>query len=187
MWSKIAVVLTLACVGLATVIATRPSSFRILRSRRLTAPPELVYGYVNDLHRWTDWSPFEKVDPHLQRDYAGPPAGVGASYHWNGNEQIGEGRMTITDATPSRRVVVRLEFLRPFAATNTAELDLVPSGAGTHMTWTMSGTNTFMGKAIGLVMDMDEMVGGQFERGLATLDTVTATKGTSPGAAAGRS
>ena len=171
---KVAVGFVIVAGALAAFVASRPADFRISRSRQLAASPDVVYGFVNDLHRWTEWSPFEKADPNLQREFSGPPAGVGASYHWTGNNQVGEGRMTITDATPGRRVTLRLEFLRPFTATNTAEFDLVPSGPGTTMTWSMSGRNGFIAKAMGLVMNMDEMVGGQFEEGLATLDTLTA-------------
>jgi hypothetical protein len=175
---EIVVVLLVAAAALAAFIASRPADFRVSRSRRLSAPPDVVYGCVSDLRRWPEWSPFEKVDPNLEREFSGPRAGTGASYGWSGNSQVGEGRMTITDTAPGRRVTLRLEFLRPFVATHTAQFELAPSGTGTSMTWTMTGRNGFMGKAIGLVMNTDRMCGGLFEQGLATLDGLTAAPST---------
>ena len=164
----------LAVVALAGYIATRPSEFTVSRSRTLAAPPEVVHAYVNDFHKWIEWSPWEKLDPNLRREYEGPPAGPGASYHWVGNEDVGEGRMTITDSKPPESVTIRLEFVKPLQATNTAEFFIVPGGLGTDVTWAMSGHNGFVAKAFGLVMNMDKRVGTQFEKGLADLDTVTA-------------
>jgi hypothetical protein len=170
----IAVVLVVALGALAAYVASRPTDFRISRSRRLGAPPHVVYGFANDLHTWREWSPWEKVDPELRREHSGAPAGVGASYYWSGNNKVGEGRMTITESVPSRRIGLRLEFLRPFAATNAAQFDFAPSGDGTTVTWTMTGRYNFVTKAIGLFVDMDRMVGGDFEKGLASLDAMTA-------------
>lgn len=172
---KIAVVVLVGAAALAGFIASRPAEFRIARSRSLSAPPEVVHAYVNDFHTWTQWSPWEKFDPGMKRELSGPPAGVGASYAWAGNKNIGEGRMTIIDSAPGERVTIRLEFLTPFAATNTAQFDFARSGPGTTVTWSMAGRNDFMAKAIGLFMNMDTMIGGEFEKGLASLDTVTAT------------
>jgi uncharacterized protein YndB with AHSA1/START domain len=169
-----AIAVLLALVVLAGFIATRPSEFTIQRTRTLAAPPEVVHAYVNDFHKWVEWSPWEKIDPNLMREYEGAPAGPGASYHWVGNDEVGEGRMTITDSTPPESVTIRLEFLKPFQATNTAEFFIVSGGLGTDVTWAMSGHNSFMAKAFGLFMNMDKMVGAQFEKGLADLDAVTA-------------
>ena len=167
-------VLVLIAAAAAGYIATRPSEFLVVRTRTLAAPPEIVHAHVNDLHQWVAWSPWERIDPAMQREYSGPPAGPGASYHWVGNEEIGEGRMTITDSVAPDSVTIRLDFLKPFQATNTARFDIVRGGLGTEVTWSMTGRNNFMAKAIGLVMNMDKMIGGNFEQGLAELDAVTA-------------
>ncbi len=187
---KTAAVLLVAVAALAGFVVTRPSEFRVARSRTIAAPLDVVYAWVNDFHTWTQWSPWERLDPDMRRELSGSPAGVGASYAWAGNRNVGEGRMTITDATPGRSVTIRLEFMKPFAATNTAHFEFVPSGSDTVVTWAMTGTNGFLAKAMQLVMDMDTMIGGEFEKGLASLDTVTtaaATKSLDVAAATPRS
>ena len=170
----IVIVLVVILAVLAGVIASRPAEFRLSRSRVMAAPPAAVHAYVNDLHKWQEWSPWEKLDPAMKREYSGSPSGPGAAYHWAGNKKAGEGRMTITDSRPPESVTIRLDFIKPFSATNTTQFDLAPSGPGTNVTWTMAGHNNFMAKAIHLFMDMEKMVGPDFERGLASLDTVTA-------------
>jgi hypothetical protein len=132
---------------------------------------------VNDFHAWRAWSPYEALDPQLKRSYDGPASGVGARYGWSGNAKAGEGRMTIIASEPPARVGIKLEFLKPFAATNTADFTFVPAGNQTTVTWAMFGENNFMAKAIGLVMSMDQMVGGQFEKGLADLKSIVEAKG----------
>lgn len=174
MLKKIALGLAAVVVVLVIVIATRPADFEISRSRTIAAPPEVAFAWLNDFHRWPDWSPWEKLDPAMKREVGGAPAGPGATYHWVGNDQVGEGRMTITDSQPPRSVTIRLEFLKPFPATNTTVFDLAPNGGGTTVTWRMSGHNNFMAKAFSLFMDMDAAVGPDFERGLANLDAATA-------------
>lgn len=157
----------------AAYVATRPSEFLITRTRTLAAPPEVVHAYLNDFHRWAEWSPWEKLDPGMQREYGGAPAGEGATYHWSGNDEVGEGRMTILESRPPELVKIQLEFLKPFPATNTAEFYVDATGLGTEVTWAMSGRNGFLAKAFALFMDMDKTVGGDFEQGLAALDAVT--------------
>jgi uncharacterized protein YndB with AHSA1/START domain len=174
MLKKIALALLVIVGVLAAVVATRPAGFRIARSRTLAAPPEAVFPYLNDLHKFSEWSPWEKLDPNMKREISGAPTGAGATYYWKGNDQVGEGRMTITDSKAPRSVTMRLEFLKPFAATNTAQFDLAPSGSGTNVTWAMTGNNNFIGKAFALFVDMDKMVGSDFERGLSNLDTAAA-------------
>ena len=169
----IALVLLVILAGLVGFIAARPSEFLIVRSRTLAAPPEVVHAYVNDFHKWIEWSPWEKVDPALIREYSGAPVGAGASYHWLGNDQVGEGRMTITESRAPESVIIRLEFLKPFQATNTAEFFIMHGGLGTEVTWSMTGHNSFMAKAFGLFVNLDKQVGGDFETGLAELDAVT--------------
>lgn len=174
MLKKIALVLLVVVAGFAAFVATRPAEFRLTRERTLAAPPDVVHSYLNDFHKWGDWSPWEKLDPTMKRDHSGAPAGPGAVYHWEGNDKVGEGRMTITDSHAPQSVTINLEFIKPFAATNTTQFDLTPSGTGTHVTWSMSGHNNFIAKAMCIFMDMDKMVGPDFERGLANLDAATA-------------
>jgi uncharacterized protein YndB with AHSA1/START domain len=176
MLKKIALALVLILVVLAGYVATRPADFRIVRSRTVAAPPEVVHAYVNDFHKWPEWSPWEKLDPAMKREFSGAPAGTGAAYRWSGNNDVGEGHMTITDSRPAQSVTVRLEFLKPFAATSTAQFDFAPSGPGTNVTWAMNGHNNFLAKAFSAFMDVDKMVGADFEKGLASLDTATATR-----------
>jgi hypothetical protein len=173
MFLKILAVVLGATVVLLGFIASRPSDFRVTRTRTLAAPPDVVYGYVNDFRRWTEWSPWEKRDPALKREYTGAPAGPGATYHWVGNRQVGEGRMTITESRPAQAVVIRLEFIKPWTATNQAQFDFAPSGSGTSVTWTMRGEKNFMAKAFGLLVDVDRLVGTDFDRGLENLDAVS--------------
>jgi hypothetical protein len=180
MLKKIGVAASVIVVGLAGYIASRPSEFRISRTRTVGAPPDVVYAHVNDLHRWQEWSPWERIDPALAREYSGAPAGPGAVYSWSGNRNVGAGRMTIIASRAPQSITIRLEFMKPWKATNTAEFDFAPSGSGTSVTWTMTGRSNFMAKTFHLFMDIDRMVGGYFEQGLAALDTVTAAPAGQP-------
>lgn len=166
----IALIIAAFCV----VAATRPADFKISRSAVLPAPPATVFAQVNDLQRWNDWSPWAKLDPNVKNTFEGPQAGVGATLSWAGNSEVGEGKMTITESAPSERVVMALEFYKPMPGKSTTEFTFKPEGNGTAMTWTMSGKNNFVGKCVGLVMDCDKMVGGQFEKGLENLRAVVA-------------
>ena len=158
------------------VVALQPSEFRIERSAIVRAPAPAAFAQVNDFRNWRAWSPWEQVDPALQRSYEGPQAGTGASYAWQGNKEVGEGRMTITESRPGELVRIKLEFFKPFAATNTAEFSFKPAAGGTTegttVTWTMTGRNNFLAKAMCLFVNMDRMVGGMFEQGLAQMKTV---------------
>ncbi|HTI97407.1 MAG TPA: SRPBCC family protein [Dongiaceae bacterium] len=167
------VLIVLFCI----VVTLQPASFRVTRSATISAPPERVFSHVNDLKQWEAWSPWVKLDPNAKSTFSGPAAGTGASMTWAGNREVGEGRMTITDSQPNKLVQLKLEFLKPFQAVSTAEFTFTPQGNATEVTWTMSGQNDFMGKAVSLFMDCDKMIGGQFEKGLASLNTaVTAAK-----------
>ena len=157
------------------ILARQPSDFRIERSATMRAPAQAPFAQVNDFHNWGAWSPWEKIDPALKRSYDGPQAGKGASYAWQGNKDVGEGRMTITESKPGELVRIRLEFFKPFAATNDVEFTLRPGPQGVTVTWAMSGSNPFLGKAISLFVNMDRMVGGQFEQGLANLKALSET------------
>jgi len=154
------------------IVASRPSDFRISRSAAIAAPPAVVFEHVNDLHKWNAWSPWARMDPNAKNTFVGPPAGVGASFAWAGNSKVGEGRMTITETQPNEQVLIKLEFIKPFVATHGVEFTFKPEGDRTAVTWSMSGRNSFIGKAIGLVMNCDKMIGGQYEQGLANLKTV---------------
>jgi uncharacterized protein YndB with AHSA1/START domain len=158
------------------VVALQPADFRIQRSALIAAPAQAVFAQVNDFRKWLAWSPWEKMDPALKRTYEGPPAGTGAKYAWQGNKNVGEGQMTITESRPGELVRIKLEFVKPFAATNTAEFTFKPEGGGTAVTWSMTGRNNFMAKAVSMFMSLEKMVGGQFEQGLAQMKSLVETK-----------
>lgn len=164
----IAAVLAVGIVGVLAYAATRPDDFRVQRSATIKAPPEKIFPFINDFRRWTVWSPFEKIDPEMKRTYGATAAGPGATYAWDGNKNIGSGSMTMVDSSPSK-VIIKLDFLRPFEAHNIAEFTLVPAGDSTSVTWSMLGPVPYFAKIIHMFMNMDRMVGGQFAAGLADL------------------
>lgn len=168
----ILIALGLVVVVLVVVVALQPADFRVARSATMSAPAPVVFSQVNDLHKWEAWNPWQKKDPAMKLIFAGPPAGPGASYSWAGNNEVGEGRLTITESRQSDMVRIKLEFMKPFAATNTAEFTFKPEGDRTAVTWSMEGRNNFFAKALHLVMNMDKMVGGEFEKGLADMKSV---------------
>ncbi len=127
---------------------------------------------MNDFHNWEAWSPWAKLDPAAKATFEGPSTGTGAIFKWAGNKEVGEGSMTITESRPSDLIRIKLEFLRPFEATNSAEFTFKPEGNRTGVTWSMEGKNNFIAKAVCLFMNMDKMVGGQFEQGLAQMKAV---------------
>lgn len=157
----------------AIVIATRPDSFRIARSMAIAAAPSVPFAFVNDFHKWTEWSPFEKLDPNLRRTYSGSADGVGAAYAWAGNSKAGEGSMKIIESVPARRVALDLNFEKPFKATNLTEFTFTPAGDGVTVEWAMSGKNTTMGKVMGLFMNMEGYLGTAFTEGLTNLKRVS--------------
>jgi hypothetical protein len=168
----ILIAIAVLIVVFIVIVATRPSNFRVTRSATIPARAELVFAQVNDLHKFQDWSPWAKIDPACKLTYDGPPAGTGASFAWTGNNQVGEGRMTVIESRPGELVRFKLEFLRPFKATNTAEFTFKSSGNQTEVTWSMFGKNNFMSKAFGLFVNCDKMVSGDFEKGLAQMKSV---------------
>jgi hypothetical protein len=165
-------VLVIIVVVLLVVIAMQPGDFRITRSATFKAPALEVFPHVNDFHKWQAWSPWAKKDPNAKNTYEGPEAGPGAIFRWDGNNDVGQGAMTLTDSRPNELIRIRLEFLKPFQATNQAEFKFAPNGNGTLVTWSMTGTRNFMMKGFCLFMDMDKLVGGDFEKGLANLKSV---------------
>ncbi|MEO8007919.1 MAG: SRPBCC family protein [Betaproteobacteria bacterium] len=156
----------------AVVVALQPAEFRVARSATMSAPAQVVYAQVEDLRKWQAWNPWQKIDPAMKLTFAGPATGPGASYTWVGNNQVGEGRLTIIESRPNDLVRIKLEFMNPFAATNTATFNFKSEGDRTTVIWSMEGRNNFIAKALHLVMNMDKMVGGQFEKGLADMKLV---------------
>jgi len=159
-------------VGFVAVVALQPSQYRVARSATIAAPPPAVFAQVDDFHKWGAWNPWAKIDPAMKQGYEGAPAGAGAMYWWAGNKEVGEGRMTLIESRPSEVIRIKLEFLKPFAATSIAEFTFRPAGERTAVTWSMAGDVNFMAKAIHLFMDMDKMIGGNFEKGLADMKSV---------------
>jgi hypothetical protein len=160
----------------AIVVALQPPDFTIARSASMAAAPAAVFDQVNDFHRWEAWSPWAKLDPAMKQTYEGASSGTGAVYTWAGNDDVGEGRMTILESRPGELVRIKLEFLKPFAQTNQTDFAFKGDGAGTSVTWTMTGKKNFVSKAFCLFMDMDKMVGGDFEKGLAQMKAAVEAK-----------
>ena len=166
---KIVVVgVVIAIVAILAFAATRPDTFVVRRTAVIDAPPEALVARVEDFHQWRAWSPWEKMEPDMARTYEGPERGVGAAYAWTG-KKVGAGRMEIQKVVPAREVTFRLDFLKPFKATNTGRFTFEPEGAATRVTWSMEGGVPYVSKLMGLVFDMDKMIGKDFEAGLANL------------------
>jgi hypothetical protein len=168
MIKTIALLLVAAVVLLLALAATRPDTFSVQRSARIQAPAEQVHALINDLHRFNRWNPYEKKDPNLKGAYSGPTAGPGATYTFEGNKNVGKGSIRIVGSQP-REVTMELHMVEPMEARNTVRFTLVPQGEATEVTWAMQGASPFIGKLVGLVFDMDKMVGTDFEAGLAAL------------------
>ncbi|HTQ31194.1 MAG TPA: SRPBCC family protein [Opitutaceae bacterium] len=173
MITKILLILAVAITVLLIVAALRPGNFRVARSATIAAPTAVVFGQVNDLHKFQDWSPWAKLDPQCKVDFSGPAAGSGASFTWAGNNQVGAGRMTLIESRPNELIRFRLDFLKPFTGTADAEFTFKPDGNRTVVTWSMFGKNSFPAKIASLFINCDDMVGSQFEKGLAALNVVS--------------
>jgi len=176
MLKKVLIALAAAVAILLGVVAFQPGEFSITRTAVIEAPPAKVFPYVNDFSKWGAWSPWEKIDPAMKRTFEGPKAGVGAIYSWEGNKEVGSGKMTITESKTSETVKIKLEFFKPMEGVNPTEFTFQPEGKGTKVTWTMSGNNNFISKTFCLFMDMDKMVGGQFDTGLAQMKAAAEAK-----------
>jgi uncharacterized protein YndB with AHSA1/START domain len=162
-------VIAAGIVGILALAATKPDIFTVQRTASIKAPPEKIFPYINDFKQWPLWSPYEKIDPDMKRIYGPQTAGKGATYGWDGNKNIGSGSMEILEAPAPRKVEIKLDFTRPFTAHNIAEFTLQPAGESTTVTWAMRGPVPFFAKIIHVFMNMDKMVGGQFDEGLANL------------------
>ncbi|RTL36541.1 MAG: polyketide cyclase [Candidatus Melainabacteria bacterium] len=164
----IVVVFASICV-LAIYISSRPNSFIVQRSIIINAGPESIYPFIADFHRWTSWSPYERLDAKMEKSYSGSQSGLGAKYLWDGNEKAGAGTMEIIEATQPSKVVIKLDFSKPFEGHNVAQFRLEPKDRTTSVSWSMSGESSVMMKFAGLFMNMDELIGKDFEIGLRTL------------------
>jgi len=176
MIKKIVLGLLVVIVLFLIVVALQPAEYRVTRSAIVAAPPPDIFLQVNDFHNWEKWSPWAKLDPAMKQTFEGPASGKGAIYHWTGDKKVGEGQMTITESHPNDLIRINLEFIKPFASTALTEFTFKPEANGTSVTWSMSGHKNFMSKAFCLFMSMDNMIGGDFERGLASLKSAAEGK-----------
>jgi hypothetical protein len=165
----VAVVLAIAIAVVLILAATKPDSFSVTRAIDITAPAERIFPLINDFHRWVAWSPWENKDPAMQRSFTGAANGKGAVYGWDGNKNVGSGRMEILEASAPSKILIKLDFLKPFEAHNTAEFTMLPQGAGIRLNWVMRGPAPFMSKLMQVFMNLDQMIGKDFEIGLANL------------------
>ena len=171
----IAAILAIAIVIILILASTKPATFSVRRSAAVQAPAEAIFPLINNFHQWARWSPWEKRDPAMKRDYSGAESGKGAVYAWDGNKNAGSGRMEILDASSSSKITIKLDFFKPFEGHNTAEFTFVPEreAAATNVIWVMQGPSSFMSKVMQVFMDLDKMIGRDFETGLANLKTLT--------------
>jgi len=168
MFKIILIIVVVLIVAVLVFAATRPGTFKVERAATIKAPPEKILALINDFRRWAVWSPWEKLDPALERSYSGAASGPGAVYAWQGNNKVGQGRMEIM-ASSSSATTIKLDFIKPFEAHNIADFTLLPQGDSTVLTWAMHGPKPYMAKLMHMLFNMDKLVGGDFERGLANL------------------
>ena len=166
---KTIALIAVAAIGLLLIVAaTRPDTFRVERTASIKAPPDKLHGLINDMKVFNTWNPYNLKDPNIKGEYQGPPAGPGAAYHFAGNKDVGKGSIAITDSAPSK-VTMKLDMLEPFEGHNVVEFIIAPKGDATEVTWAMHGPSPYIGKLMGLVFNMDKMIGRDFEAGLANL------------------
>src|SRR5712692_11702682 len=169
------VVVVLLVVGVALVLvlaAAKPDTFRVQRATSIKAPPEKIFPLINDFDHWGSWSPYEKKDPAMKRTRSGAANGKGAVYEWDGDKNVGTGRMEITDTSPPSKIVIKLDFIKPFEGHNVAEFTMHGKGDATNVTWAMYGPASFVSKLMGIFSNLDNMIGKDFEAGLASLKTI---------------
>ena len=169
----VAVVLAIAVAVVLILAVTKPDTFSVRRAATVKASPERIFPLINDFHQWGSWSPWEHKDPAMKRTYSGADSGKGAVYAWDGNKNVGSGRMEILEASLPSKIVIKLDFFAPFEAHNTAEFTMLPQGDATNLTWVMHGPLVFMAKVMHVFIDMDKMIGKDFEAGLANLKKLT--------------
>lgn len=168
-------IVVLAVLAVLMIAAMKPDTFTVVRESQINAPPDKVHSLINDFHEWTKWSPWEKMDANLTRTYSGSSSGRGAAYDWSGNKKVGQGRMDITATAPSR-IDIDLHFMKPFEARNKTVFSLTPRDGGTQVRWEMNGTSPFMFKVMSLFTNMDQMIGKDFEAGLANMKAAAEQK-----------
>jgi uncharacterized protein YndB with AHSA1/START domain len=169
----IAVVLAIAIAVLLILAAGKPAAFSVERAITIAAPAERIFPLINDFHQWESWSPWEKKDPAMKRSFSGPVSGAGAVYGWDGNNNVGSGRMEILEASAPSKILIKLDFFKPFAGHNTAEFTMLPQGGSTCLSWMMRGPSSFISKLMQVFMNLDHMIGKDFEAGLANLKSLT--------------
>ena len=169
----IALVVVVLLVALLIYAATKPDTFRVQRQASIKAPPEKIFPFINDFNRWGSWSPYEKKDPAMKRTFSGAPAGKGAVYEWEGDQNVGKGRMEIVESVQPSKIAIKLDFFKPFEAHNIAEFTLEAQGGSTNVTWAMHGPSPYLAKVMHVFFDMERMVGKDFETGLANLKTIS--------------
>jgi uncharacterized protein YndB with AHSA1/START domain len=169
MLKTLGIVIALLIVGLLVLAFTKPDTFRIERKATIKAPPEKVFGFLSDFKQWGAWSPWEKKDPAMKRNFGATTSGKGATYAWEGNKEVGIGNMEIAESAPPSKLAIKLNFVKPFEANNLVNFTLTPAAGGTEVAWSMEGKNNFMSKLMQVFMSMDKMVGPDFEAGLANL------------------
>jgi len=169
----IAVILAVIIAAILILAATKPATLRVQRAISINAPPERIFSLISDFHQWLSWSPYEQKDPAMKRTYSGAERGSGAVYAWDGDKNVGSGRMEILETSAPQKIVIKLDFFTPFEGHNTAEFTMLPQGDGTHVTWLMHGPANFMSRLIQVFMNLDNLIGKDFEAGLANLKTIT--------------
>jgi Polyketide cyclase / dehydrase and lipid transport len=172
MIKTIALVLLLVIAAILVYATTKPDSFRVERATNIKAPAEKIFPFIDDFHHWQTWSPWEKIDPNSKRTYSGASNGIGAVYEWSGNKDVGQGRMEIIESLPSSKMVMNIDFIKPFEGHNKVEFTLTAQGDSTKVTQAMYGRTPYIGKVMSLFFSMDKMVGEKYEEGLATLKAV---------------
>jgi hypothetical protein len=169
---KIAIAIVVLIAGVLVFAATKPDTFRVQRAASIKAPPEKIFAILNDFRNWGAWSPWEKMDPAMKRAYGAATSGKGATYAWEGNKDVGQGSMEIVESIAPGKVALKLDFVKPFEAHNTVAFTLEPRGDATNVTWSMEGPVPYVAKIIHVFIDVDSMVGSDFEAGLANLKAV---------------
>lgn len=169
-------VIVLAILAILAIAATKPATFTVRRTADVDAAPDSIFPLLNDFRRWREWSPYEGKDPDMKRTLSGAEAGRGAVYEWAGNKNVGTGRMEITDVAAPNKVVIKLDFMKPFEAHNVAEFTIEPKGGSSRVTWAMRGPSPFMSKVMQVFMNFDAMIGNDFEKGLANLKAIAEQK-----------
>ena len=172
MFKKILIVLAVIVAGVLGLASTKPDTFSVQRSTTIQARPDKIYPLVADFHRWAEWSPWEALDPAMKRSHSGPPSGPGAVYTWDGNKDVGAGRMEVLAAQVPAKVTIKLDFIRPFEGHNSTDFSFVPQGDATLVSWVMTGPTPFVSKLMQVFVSMDKLIGKDFEAGLAKLKAV---------------